>query len=319
MKKQTDLFDLIKEYKQLKPESSKGILGKLADIIKEEGEEAPYFLSSLTKPGGALRLEDAMGETLRSWPSREKKSAATSLKAFAEWLSGQYDVQVDPEALPKSIPNLTERRLDMLRYLQKPRSMAQLEAHYLVSARTLRDDLNMLVNGWDILGTRINIKRLDEGGKITYNSSVHPLLLPLNLTEVYALGVGFPKALHGSVYREIADYLAEAVKSQLSGYALDILGKAEPGFAPSPALTLLTSYRQERDILRESRLNRLIYLMKRGQTCQLTWVNEKDEVKSAQGRLRLEFEDREGLYVGDNEKRIPLDRVLQVEMPEEYR
>jgi len=44
-----------------------------------------------------------------------------------------------------------------------------------------------LEEGIHVLGSEIEIKKTSERRKVYYKSTVHPIFLPLNLTEVYAM------------------------------------------------------------------------------------------------------------------------------------
>lgn len=297
-----DIHEAIREYTRGPGQDSEALLMKLDGAIREYGQPERFAIGRLANREGAALLEAIFIDVIRAWPSREKGKAARALRDFALRLARAYGIPMDAGNLPLDIPDMTQRRLDMLKFLQVPRTLRELEARYLTSERTLRDDLNALTMGWDILGSRVRIQRVDRGRKITYNSTVHPVLLPLNLTEAYALAVAMPAL------------------AQLSGPAAAVLTRAHPD-APAAGLPGHPHYRQELPMLEQSRENWLLYLYKRAQRCRLTWKTPEGEVRRAEGRLVLDPSDLGQLVLaemGKEEVRVALPDLILVEPLEAY-
>ena len=322
-----DIHDMIRTYCANKDPDTKEVLKKLDDTIRALKNPHKFTVSALRETGCTASLEAAFFDVVRQWQSRRKDKAAKELKKFSDYLHKECGIVLDESELPQDIPDVTERRLDMLKYLQVPRSMEDLEKQYLTSDRTVRSDLTQLVNGWELLGNRIRIKREDADGKISYNSTAHPVMLPLNLTEVYALAVGFPKLAQGTVYEGIAKYLADAVYMQLSEYAAGILAKTDPGIrgrmipkgCDSRRKRSSLEYRQEEFMLERSRVSWLIYVAKQCQMCRIRYDDGHGDVRQIEGIPSLGHDDMHYIGLRGTQELIPLDRIVSFERLEAYR
>lgn len=173
-----------------------------------------------------------------------------------------------------------------------------------------------LEKGWTILGNKIKIY-CDDGpaGRISYNSTVHPLLLALNLTEVYTLTVGLKEMAKGTVYQDVAGYLADAVYSQLSDYGEKILA----GTGQNNLRQISPRFRQERPVLEQSRGANLIYLMKQGQRCRTKYDNGSGVVNNAEGVPTVPPGRVRTVGILGTELQIPLDRIIMITPLENYR
>ena len=313
-----DVHDIIIAYIAGKGAAHSEVMQKLNISIHRQRKPHKFTVMALKAPRGTILLEAMFMDIVRGWPSREKNKAAKALLKFAVYLRTAHGISLDESMLPRDIKDMTERRLDMLKYLQVPRTMTDLENNYLTSARTLRSDLAALEDGWEVLGSRIVINRINTDRTITYNSTVHPVLLPLNLTEVYALIAGLPKLAKGTVYEEIVQYFASAVGIQLSGYAANIIAKS----APDTCLGRMTeeglNNRDERQMLDQNRYSWLIYLAKQGRRCRLAYANEAGEVLHTEGIPSLRHGDLRYIGFLYTEELIPLSAIISFEPLEPY-
>lgn len=317
--KPRNIHEIIRIYSADVSLATPDVMKKLDDAIAELKQPRRFTLAALKTPGGADLLEALFADIVRGWPSREKNKVAQALLKFASYLRTTYGIILNESLLPKDIPNATDRRLDILKFLQTPRTMEDLEARYATSDRTLRNDLNALVDGWELLGNQIKIRRVDKDGKISYNSTIHPVLLPLNLTEVYSLVAGFPKLAEGTVYEEIAAYLAQAVASQLSDYALNIISQSLPEMRFKMWSKEEKSYRQEEAMLKKSQISWLIYMMKQGRKCRVTYMGENGEVLRLEEIPSLNHEDLSCVAFQDSSVMIPISDILFIEPVDPYR
>lgn len=82
-----------------------------------------------------------------------------------------------------------ERRVEILKLLQgKEMRTSEIAENFGVDERTIRTDMQALRDGIDILGIKIKIESKHPGKqKHYYKSTVHPILLALNLSELFAL------------------------------------------------------------------------------------------------------------------------------------
>lgn len=314
----SDIHDIIRRYREGLDKGTSDILSKLDDAICEYEQPNRFMLTALrTREGNALLLE-ILVDLIRGWQSRGKGKVANTLHKFAAYLRKNHGINLNEDALPKDIPDVTERRLDMLKFLQTPQTREALESRYLTSERTIRSDLTVLVNGWDIMGSRIRINRIDIGKTITYNSTVHPVLLPLNLTEVYALAAGIPKLAQGTVFEEMARYLADVIGSQLSEHAANIIARSAPDTALARKLLDGLSYRPEEPMLAESRNAWLIYLAKQGMKCRIIYTDPAGDVCRIEGVPSLSHGDFQSIGFRDSEVLVPLTGIVSFEPLEPY-
>ena len=313
-----DIHELLQAYQAKATEEDRTHLKLLADTISAQETPERFSLRALQAPGGALPLLDAMLDTIHAAPTRVKNRPLGVMRRLLAHLRDAFLIDLDEEALPRDIPDISLRRLDMLKYLHTPKTRAQLLSRYIISERTLRDDLNALEMGWELLGSTVRIQREDRGGAISYNSTAHPLLLMLNLTEVYALAAGFPQTAKGSVFEDMAAYLSRAIQSQLSDYALGVLDGASSGAAGGVEPRGMHHYRPERDMLAQSRQSWLIYMSKRAQRCRVHYADGRGGTAVAEGELSVSLRDAGRLLISGHPEEIPLERVIVFEPLDEY-
>lgn len=158
-----------------------------------------------------------------------------------------------------------ERQIEIAKYLHKPRSNEDIEREFDISEETRKKDLQALRNGIEFMGATIKIEEERIGRKKYYRSTMHPIFLPLNLTEVYALTSYLPQQLERtSANKEVIDNLARRIKTQLSDYAYDKLFPGERRVESS------NDYINDEEYANR-RINTLMYLSKTGERCRFIW------------------------------------------------
>ena len=166
-----------------------------------------------------------------------------------------------------------ERQLEIAKYLHTPRAADEISKHFDIDDRTRRDDLQTLEEGITVLGSTIRIQKEKKGRKYYYRTTMHPIFLPLNLTEVYALTVYLERAIkYNDVNSGIIRNISARVKSQLSDYAFDKLFPDESNKRTD------NSYIDDEKLARQ-REGIVMYLMKSGQPCRFFWKEEEYEGK----------------------------------------
>lgn len=122
-----------------------------------------------------------------------------------------------------------ERRVEIIKLLQgKEMRTSEIAEYFNVEERTIRMDLQALREGLDVFGVKIQIesKHYDGNPKQYYKSTVHPVMLALNSSELYALlklleTAGEPytdevyKHIFRQVYSQITDYFEGLVADKL--------------------------------------------------------------------------------------------------------
>lgn len=117
-----------------------------------------------------------------------------------------------------------ELDIKLLKYLQSgedettKHGRKAIADHFSISENALNEHLTKLQNGCSILGERVKIEELRRA-KNTYDSTIHPLFMTLNLADMYFLSVVVPRLAKDTMYYETAKRVATKVRRQLSEYA----------------------------------------------------------------------------------------------------
>lgn len=125
-----------------------------------------------------------------------------------------------------------ERQLEIAKFLHEPKTLREIREHFSIDERTLRADLRQLEEGLSILGSTVKIESSKAGRRRYYRSTLHPIFLPLNLTEVYALTIQLGRLSRHGANAAFFQRLAERIASQLTDYAFHSL---YPGKERTPA------------------------------------------------------------------------------------
>ncbi len=162
-----------------------------------------------------------------------------------------------------------ERQLEIAKFLHEPKTPAEISEHFNIDSRTVRADIKQLEDGIEVLGSTIRIEKEKSGRKISYKTTVHPVFLPLNLTEVYAMTVYLDKVIKDQdPNSQIIHNIANRIKAQLSDYAWDKL------FPDTKRYYGNNDYMNDQK-LAESRYGIMCYLMKSGRKCKFIYKNEE--------------------------------------------
>ncbi len=161
------------------------------------------------------------------------------------------------------------RQLEIAKYLHTPRSMSEICENFSMAAGTVRADLRALEDGITVLGSTIRIQKEKKGRKYYYRTTMHPIFLPLNLTEVYALTVYLERVINKlervtqktDVNSEIIRDISAKIKSQLSDYAFKKLFPGETNSRTD------NSYVNDEELAHQ-RKGIVMYLMKSGEPCR---------------------------------------------------
>ena len=127
-----------------------------------------------------------------------------------------------------------EKQIELIKYLHEPHTQDEIEQHFKYSDRTTRNlfkdkiqflntkfpMFNRLVKGKHLSDSRLedNQSSVIEGTDYKYRSTVHPIFLALNMTEVYMLTNHLLDLVAQNSYEDLPMYkqLVEKIYSQLS-------------------------------------------------------------------------------------------------------
>ena len=315
------IFTLIDQFKRTCPpkvQNSKSILSFI-DKLKVELE------SKISKEGLVNKddIESGIEDIITSHRG-DKKGLQEFFRGLKRFIAQEKRTLLEMRFLNADIiDDPTERRLKIACYLHEPKSNAQIMEHFYINDKTVRTDLNALEEGMSFLGQEIKVQVVRENKKVRYVSTVHPIFLPLNLTEVYALTVGMLKLTSpDNPMFDIYEYLAQFVSDQLSDYAKKIINNsAKEADVNLPQLKepYRGAYRDERTLI-EGRKNAFGYMMKRGEQCTVEYT-ENDEIKTINGRMNFSKnnENIQGFDVdsGNETTTIKFSQLIRV-IPHKY-
>ena len=147
----------------------------------------------------------------------EVKSLVDALRSRGH-LAGSY-------TMDHSFLSNDEIFADLLKEIHEGKTMEELAESFHMSTQAVYDRVNALKSGVRIAGASVQTN-VRSGSR--FESTVHPIVLPLNLSRVYLLLDLLVRESGGNQHsmnpREALSYeLAEMIYSQLSGYAKEAL------------------------------------------------------------------------------------------------
>jgi hypothetical protein len=227
--------------------------------------------------------------------SSQKNSARNVVLAFYETVDAALqsdgaayrvgEISVLPQTQVFDFPLL--RNLEMLKFLHgRAASSAEIAEHFQVDARTIRRSIGELQQGVKLFSTKIKVTAETCPGRerpLRYKSSVHPLFLALNLTEIFTLLQALQTAAQDAPYKDhVYQALFNDVAGQLSVYARDIIAKAGLELPPLPGGSV---YRDEEESVRCYFDYALRYLLKSGKKITVTYHDESNQSCQANGYI----------------------------------
>lgn len=201
-----------------------------------------------------------------------RESMRRLMVGFFDYLEKKKSIEIS-SVLPSKVfyDYPFQRQLEMAKYLHEPHTRAEIRDRFDIDDRTMRKDLQALSDGIEVLGARIRIEKSEgKGRRLFYHTTLHPVFLPLNLTEVYALTVYLDRVLgKDDPNAEMIRSVSGRIKGQLSDYARNRL-------FPDASEYEMNRYIDDEELAR-SREGIVAYLMKSGQTCSFWQNGEKKE------------------------------------------
>jgi hypothetical protein len=248
--------------------------------------------------GEARTLEEAVAYLDQYVNTRraQKKSAREIVLAFYEyrdknsrrqgktWSARQHSTLSQTKVFDSPLL----RNLEILKFLHgRSSTSAQIAEHFQIDERTARRSINALQRGITVFSVEIKLQEESRTGHeraISYHSTVHPLFLALNLTEVFALlrllrNAGEETQALRGFYQELID----DIQAQLSPYARDVLSQAGISLADKPKKS---QYRNEKTGVRSWLADTLLYLLKSGKEISLTYHDQEDKFIAVNGRIK---------------------------------
>lgn len=177
----------------------------------------------------------------------------------------------------------------------------ELAEHFGVDDRTIRADIDSLRIGMDVLGVKIRIESKHEGSqKHYYISTVHPIIMALNLSELFALLKLLENASSkngGDVYKNIF----QGIYSQMTDYAESrIAGLLKNKYDKTEIINTL-----EEEAFRHKDY-KLIFWLKSGRFIEISYLDEDNKPFNEKLKL-LDFDGDMLKVAGEDGKQRLID------------
>jgi predicted DNA-binding transcriptional regulator YafY len=192
---------------------------------------------------------------------------------------------------------LHERRVEILKLLQgREMRIGEIAEYFGVDDRTIRSDIQALRDGMNIFGVKIEIDSKHEGSQHHYyKSTVHPIMLALNSSELYAL----LKLLENEMLQErgeVYKHIFEQVYSQITDYAEGLIAdKLKNKYEKTKISNLL----EEDAVVRHKNLM-FVYWMKSGRFIAISYRNKDGVMVNKEVRL-IDIRNNDELIIRDEQ------------------
>lgn len=295
--------------KKKKRDALKKILSVVCGLEEEieQAANAPAFIAKINNKVDAA--------------SRNKALLAERVRDFLEYINRKYQLCIPVEEL-KEYHYCDEhiRMIEMLKLLQEGKKTREDIAEYFCqSTKTISADLKKLQDGYSLLGhhVQIEVKRSEN----TYESTIHPVILTLNLSEVYALTVGLKMMKDNNLFGATYDYLADYIYDQLSEYGKKRMGEKALDVKVEFREGRARKYRYESELLKKDRGLMFLYPLKSG-CCQKVEFDSEDGIQTIIGKVTYVFNgdkiDHDKIMIRSNDGQeaiVECDRVITISEP----
>jgi hypothetical protein len=220
---------------------------------------------------------------------REKNIPIVIYMSFVNFLRDKYGVNIQLE-FPPLFESSFDRQMFIVKELhEKGMGVSELRDKLWVSDRTIEDDLHVLRSseGGSFLGQRVKINGIQrKNGVIEFKSTVHPVFLALNLTQVVVMLEGLQHMMKEEAYKGYAFRLAVSIWKELSDYgrrrirevsemlSLDITWYEELNNSISTGL-----FFTEDECSAESGLGNILNFYKNGEECAVEYMDSDGRSK----------------------------------------
>ncbi len=278
-------------------------------MLKSEGEG--------TSTSQAQQVIEGIVVDIIQSETRDKAKTAARFKEFLTYLNKYYqvDIHID-EVLPQVFSYEAERQLDLVKMLHEPLTKGELVERYAVSEKTLAKDLNALGCGKFFLGQEIRLEEAEEG-EMKYVSSAHPVFMAMNLSEIFTLTIGLIQLGKKTAMESTYNHIAHVVYNQLSPYAKNLIRQRgeELGiyFRENQGYR---RYRQEKECKEGSMENALLYAVKSGKRCKISYIASEKIIEKS-GHIRwIDFSTYKLLEQPGDQEGVLLDQanILNIEI-----
>lgn len=282
------------------------------DLIPEMKLSDPELLES-------IRI--AIKSSLKMYP-KDKKTAIAIYKDFLEFIEKNYGLMISiifPEWLPS---NSLERQLHIVKLLHDTEiKVSQIQEQLYVSQKTIENDLKKLAgedeDPLEVMGQRLTVD-FDRRSR-HFPSTVHPLFLTFNLTQVITTLEGLKKMEEDAAHKNYAINAAKTIWAQLSDYAKRRIFTVSEGLGMEIAwYKSLDSgdknlFYSEKMCSTEMGRESVLLCYKNGKPCYIEYLKDNGTTVFYENYLIKTYNDHDIQIVGTDGKELKLssDRVIK--------
>lgn len=227
-------------------------------------------------------LQHAIKESVKSY-TNSKATAIEAYKKFLKFLELKYKVGFSME-FPPVFSSEFDRQMFIVKELhEKGRGVEYLEDKLWVSSRTIAEDLANLQkkNRNSVLGQKVSIAGIGRKNRdVEFESTVHPLFLTPNITQVIAMMNGLRVMSGDKAYKDYALPLAGSIWKELSDYGrnrifelIEELSLDREWYEQIRNLEGEELFRTEKECSSEMKEGNVLDFLKNRKKCSLTYTD----------------------------------------------
>ncbi|NCB41046.1 MAG: hypothetical protein EOM59_00245 [Clostridia bacterium] len=290
------------KYEELDKQKKQLINGITKKALKNDGNDGVINID--------MTLEDIKSdiasfqrniEDFISGLTKDKYIYALRFDLLIRYLNEEYLLSISNEFLKKfKFNGVDQRRIAILKYLHEDgdgKSRKDIAEAFGIDEKTLREDMNVLIDGFHFMDNTLHINGQDKTGKI-YSSPVHPIFLALNTTQIWSCIIGLKILSKGSVLEPDLSEIADMIYAQLSPFAKKIIeDKCKDLSIPLGSHDL--EFKDSLQYLKMDLYKRLSHLLRKSALCRIQYYDKNETINEVIGSPFV--------YIDSDNK---LDRIL---------
>jgi len=328
----TDKKGLLYDQSNRDAQKEKDLKKKTHVILETFLEECDYLSESVRTANMGEMLRTSLQDIICAMKRKSGEEYLVCNDFFA-FLEDRFKVEVKP--FDRQLTPL-ERQLSIAKDMHdfnKARTFDRNDVarRYLVSDRTIDSDLAALHNGICVMDQKLALKDfLLNNKKITAISTMHPLFLTQNLTQIVCMLEGlrrmednwalrsYARSSAVSIWRQLSDYARERILGTLTDL-MDLERSWYEGISEAAEMEAERMFYNEDES--SDSYGRLMYAMKGNLPCSIVYIGDDDMAVEIHGRVfRIE---ESGIKILAEDAAEPVvigrEKILEVEVATEFR
>ena len=308
----------------------KAMRNKAIEILSFQDD--PDILSeSIHTRGEGDSIRDSIRDTISKMQRKSNEEYLIANDYFA-FLNCHYKLQIKP--FDRQLTSL-ERQLSIAKDMHDFNKAKDFDRHeiaekYLVSEKTIENDMKALREGISVMDQELRLSDVQlRNRKVTAVSTMHPLFLAQNLTQIVCMLEGLRRMEDDWTMSSYARNTAVSIWCQLSQYArerirgtlVDLMGLDAGWYERLSHEAQMHPGRMFYNEKESSdKYGLLMYSMKGGLPCIIRYVHN-DEVREVRGNI--EGMGRNTIRInriqGNEELQIDKNQILEIEVATQLR